>query len=296
MGLRATIAAIADRVAAAAWVGPSLRAARPHRLVLDAPSMFAPPVMLTPQYDVAWCSSFADQTIDVHWADATARLFVHQRPARTTIMLVHGYLGGYYRLEERIWAARELYGCGFDLAIATLPHHGVRATLGPPAFPCADPTATIANVRQSIHELRGLLRILQARGAQTVGAMGMSLGGYLVALLATLEPQLGFAVPIVPLSDLTDFASGVVPNPRTRAEAATDADVLAITSPLSRPSRIAANRMLVVGAENDRIAPLSHAEELADHLGAELEVSGGGHFLQQGRDIARDWIGRSPCA
>lgn len=36
--------------------------------------------------------------------------------------------------------------------------------------------------------------------------MGMSLGGYSTSLLATVEPRLAFAVPIIPLASVADFA------------------------------------------------------------------------------------------
>ncbi len=39
-----------------------------------------------------------------------------------------------------------------------------------------------------------------------VGVMGMSLGGYTAALLATVESGLSFCVPVIPLASLADFA------------------------------------------------------------------------------------------
>jgi len=43
------------------------------------------------------------------------------------------------------------------------------------------------------------MRHLRAAGTGPVGAFGMSLGGYTVALLASVEPQLAFAVPMIPI-------------------------------------------------------------------------------------------------
>jgi dienelactone hydrolase len=214
------------------------------------------------------------------------------------MILVHGYLGGRYSLEDRIWAARTLYARGVDVALATLPFHGVRAAshVSPPMFPSADARVTIEATRQAVFDLRGLLLLLRARGAKTVGAMGMSLGGYCVALLATLEPELAFAVPIVPLADLSDFARGRVPEPRSCAEARVSSralsETLRVTSPLARPSKLSPDRVLVVGAAADRIAPLSHARELAAHFEARLEIMAGGHLLQLGRGRALESVNR----
>jgi pimeloyl-ACP methyl ester carboxylesterase len=56
-----------------------------------------------------------------------------------------------------------------------------------------------------------------------------------------------------------------------------------VVSPLARPPRLANDRLLVLGAEADRITPLAHAQRLAAHFDAPLEVFAGGHILQFGR-------------
>jgi hypothetical protein len=225
--------------------------------------------------------------------DAAARLFLHGEPARTAVILVHGYLGGGYLVEEQIWPVRWLYDRGVDVALATLPFHGVRRRRsggGSPGFPTADPRVTNEGMRQAMFELRGLMRFFRARKTMRVGAMGMSLGGYSVSLLATLEPQLAFAVPVVPLADLTEFARGHALDPasidQVQASHAARARVHRVVSPLARPSLVAPERVVVVGAALDRIAPPSHARALAEHFGAHLELLRGGHLLQYGRALS----------
>ena len=216
---------------------------------------------------------------------AGARLFLHRERPGAAVILVHGYLGGRYAVEERIWNARRLYDRGFDVALATLPFHGVRADARPPLFPAADPRMTNEGIRQTIGDLRALMGFFHERGTTRVGAMGMSLGGYAVALLATVEPTLAFAVPVVPLADLTDFARGHLPA-QVDAFGLARARAHRVISPLARRPVIAPSSVLVIGASADEIAPIAHAEALAAHFGAQLETIHGGHVLQLGRAAA----------
>ena len=55
-------------------------------------------------------------------------------------------------------------------------------------------------------DLRDFIGWLREKGHPQVGVMGMSLGGYTTSLLATLENDLAFAVPMIPLASLADFA------------------------------------------------------------------------------------------
>jgi pimeloyl-ACP methyl ester carboxylesterase len=129
--------------------------------------------------------------------------------------------------------------------------------------------------------------------------MGMSLGGYTVALLATVETGLSFAVPIIPLASIADFAreQGRL-GKGNDGEAQHDALDAAtrVVSPFARPSRIPPKagipRVLVVAGLGDRITPIAHAERLARHFGAPLVPFSGGHLLQFGRRRAFRELGR----
>ena len=167
------------------------------------------------------------------------------RPAaarRPAAILVHGYMTGQWAVEERAWPIRWLNQRGLDVALAVLPFHGVRARAegGAPPFPGADPRFTNEGFRQAVADLRVSSRCSRARGATSVGLMGMSLGGYTTALMATVEPDLAFAVPLIPLASLADFARdqgrlGAGPNARVQHAALEAANH--VVSPLARPSR-----------------------------------------------------------
>ncbi len=230
---------------------------------------------------------------------AAARLIRHAGEPRPVVVLVHGYMAGGYGFEERAWPTSWLYRIGLDQALFVLPFHGVRAISGrpgPPPFPASDPRVTNEGFRQTLGDLRDLVHWLLACGHPSVGLMGMSLGGYITALACTLEPSLSFAVPVIPLTSLADFARdqgrlGTSSTEEAREHAALD-QVHRVVSPLHRESVVRPHRMLVIAARADRITPITHARSLAAHFGAHLEAWHGGHLLQFGRSDKFRLVGR----
>lgn len=227
---------------------------------------------------------------------AIARLFAHRDRPRPAIVLLHGYMGGVFSIEERAFPVRWMFDRGLDVVLAVLPHHGPRGVRGRrPLLPSSDPRITIESFRHAIVDLRTLVELLRARGAPAIGAMGMSLGGYTTALLATIEP-LAFAFPMIPLASVADIARdedrliGTATQRREQYEALERA--FRIVSPLSRAPRVDPERMLVIAGEGDRITPVSHAQRIAEHFGARMHVFSGGHLLQLGRDEAFREVGR----
>jgi pimeloyl-ACP methyl ester carboxylesterase len=220
---------------------------------------------------------------------AVGRLLSRGRERPVTI-LVHGYMMGRLALEERIWPIAELDARGLDSAFLVLPFHGRRADprrSGRPEFPGRDPRMANEGFRQAVTDLRELALYLRARGHSAVGAMGMSLGGYTVALAATVEASLDFVVPVIPLASLSDFAreqGELSEAPETSAiEHRLHEAALSLVSPVHRTPLVAPERMLVLGGKADRITPLSHARRLATHFRAPLATLPGSHLVHLGR-------------
>jgi dienelactone hydrolase len=230
---------------------------------------------------------------------AAARAFFGPRP-RPVALLIHGYMAGQYDLEQRVWPLPWLDRMGLDAVLPVLPFHAVRGPerrLGrPPPFPGSDPRMSNEGFRQAVADLRDLIHWLLERGHPSVGVMGMSLGGYTTSLLATVEAELRFAVPIIPLACLADFARdqgrlGSSPGETELEHRALEA-AHRVVSPLARAPLVPSERMLVVAARADRITPPAHARRLAHHFGAPLESWHGGHLLQFGRADGFRRIGR----
>jgi pimeloyl-ACP methyl ester carboxylesterase len=218
---------------------------------------------------------------------AYARLYA-KGGARPAVIAIHGYMGGHWAIEERAWPIRSLCRWGLDVAVAVLPFHGVRASpgTGAPPFPGGDPRTTNEGFRQVVTDLRSLAGILRGRGATAVGVMGMSLGGYSTALLATLQADLAFAVPLIPLASVADFARdqgrlGTGENAALQHAALEAAN--RVVSPFARPSLVPSDRVLIAAAVADRVTPIAHAERLAAHFDVPLLRVHGGHLLQTWR-------------
>lgn len=286
-----------------------------RRLVDDPDAFFVPPPLVSPRQrtlrrtewgaeciEASWPSAFepfASGVRDAYLAHAAnrtahARIYACGGP-RPAVILVHGYMSGQWAIEERAWPLRWLCRKGLDAALTVLPFHGVRARAegGAPPFPGADPRFTNEGFRQAVADIRVLVSLLRRRGATSVGVMGMSLGGYTTALLATLE-ELAFAVPLIPLSSTADFARD-----QGRLGAGEKADLQHaaleaatwVVSPFARPSRVPPECVVVVGAEADRVTPIAHAERVAAHLRSPLLRVGGGHLVQTWRKQAFRAIG-----
>jgi pimeloyl-ACP methyl ester carboxylesterase len=231
---------------------------------------------------------------------ATARLITHDGPPRPIAILIHGYLGGVHRMERRIWPLAYLRRIGVDAALFVLPFHGPRGTrrnFGEmPPFPGADPRVTNEGFRQAMGDLRDFVRWLRDQGHPKVGVMGMSLGGFSTSLATTLEPDLDFAVPIIPLVSFPDLIRwqgrlGSDPRKIESQYKALEA-VYRVISPLHRQPAIPSERILVIGGERDQITPILHARKLAEHFKCRIETWHGGHLMQFGRAEKFRNIGR----
>lgn len=226
---------------------------------------------------------------------ARARLFLANEAfaptSRPAVVAVHGYMGGQWLVEENAWPIEWLLRRGLDVALPVLPLHASRngARRGAPGFPSSDLRVTNEGFRQAVADIRTLVRWLRERGAPHVGVMGMSLGGYTSALVATVTTEIDFVMPMIPLASLADFAreqgrlgSGV------QMEELYDGLERAhrVVSPLARPLALSKTRALVVGAEFDRVTPATHASRLSRHFDCEMVTIAGGHLVQFGRSSA----------
>jgi dienelactone hydrolase len=226
---------------------------------------------------------------DVENRTVVARHWRHATP-RATAICIHGYLGGALTFEEAAFEAPRLYRWGLDVLIPVLPFHGARA---PGArrgvWPGTDPWRSVEGFAHAVHDLRAWSAWLRAEGASAVGTVGMSLGGYTAALLATVDPTVDFTTLMVPLASLGDAYlqhRARQPDPPPAWVGKRIDDSLRVVSPLSRPPAVAPESVLVLAAGNDGITPAAHAHRLRDHFDARFETFAGGHLLQVGRGRA----------
>lgn len=227
---------------------------------------------------------------------AYARLYSAGDEPRTTAILIHGWGGGAYWLEERAFVVSYWLRLGLDVALVQLPFHGSRAPAkgnrrSGALFPSPHVVRTNEAFGQAIHDLRALILYLRDRGAPAIGAMGMSLGGYTTALLATVVEDLAFAVPIIPAADMARlmWSHGEDSPQRRRAEAVGVSgtlldDVFRIHAPLQREPKVPHERRMIMAGKGDRITTPDQAHDLWKHWGEPtIHWFPGGHLAQIGR-------------
>lgn len=245
-------------------------------------------------WDLAWTSRNTPWHPEIapdYLATATnttahARMFRAADRPGPAVIAIHGYGAGHAHLEELLWPIGGWRRRGLDVVLPVLPFHGRRGDPGrraTPGFPAADPRFTNEGFRQTVHDLTSLIGWLRAEGHGPIGLAGMSLGGYTAALLATLLPELSFVAMVIPLASIADFARaqgrlGIGPT-ADAVHRGLEA-VYRPTSPFSRPSLVAADRVRIVAARGDRITGLAHAARLGAHFGVEPEVRPGSHLIQ----------------
>lgn len=227
---------------------------------------------------------------------AHARWFRHRTP-RNTLICLHGWGAGAFPFEAQAYRASWLYGLGMDVIFATLPFHARRAnrTVGRPLFPSTDPFCSNEGFAQAVFDVRALMALLRHRGIERVAVTGMSLGGFTSALLATVDPDLEAAIPIVPFASLPRMMWEYGEGTQAKQDAIREGLSLEkfeaayrATSPLHRAPKLPPERMLFIAGQHDRVTPVAQARLLQQHFSTpqgqpRLEVFRGSHLVQTDR-------------
>ncbi len=196
-------------------------------------------------------------------------------PAATVVAL-HGFSMGYPRLDAFALFASSWFRAGFDVALLTLPFHGARtpkdARFSGERFAVPHVARLNEAVRQAIYEIHMVLGWLRRQGTAPVGLLGLSLGGYLTALMGGLTSDLAFAIPMVPPVCMGDLAWRFFARSRRYAASAAPAfsrDELRaayrVHSPLTYPLRVDRDRILILAGRGDQIVPPDHPYALWRH-------------------------------
>jgi hypothetical protein len=218
---------------------------------------------------------------------AHAWLLQHPGPPRPWLVCLHGYrtgspLTGFFQFSPR-WLHETL---GVNLVLPVLPLHGPRASgwrSGDGLF--SGEILDLVHLKaQAVWDLRRILAWLRARDGMPVGLYGLSLGGGIAALTASLETDLACVIAGMPMVDVMGLVDRHVP-PFIRGLAESFGisfddvgQLLRIVSPLAMRSRVDTDRLFIFGGVADRIVPSHQVRALWEHWDRpRIEWHGGSH-------------------
>ena len=138
-------------------------------------------------------------------ATAHAWLLRHPGPARPWLICVNGYRTGSPIVDFGAFNAHRLHrDLGINLAFPVQPLHGPRAAgASGDRVMFAGAMNTVHTAAQALWDIRRLKSwITEVEQAPKVGASGISLGGFLTALLVCFEADLACAIAGIPECDL----------------------------------------------------------------------------------------------
>lgn len=238
-----------------AWVG------RLYIERLTFPSSWTPPAGVPGRE--RWLSYSANRT-------ARATVLRHPGGPRPWVVCVHGTEMG-RDADLRSFHARHLFtDLGCNVVLPILPLHGPRREPRRAAahFPTIDPLDNVHGLAQAAHDVRQIIGWIRTQSPDAIGLQGVSLGGYVAALVAGLEAPLDCVVAIIPVTDFpTLFRSQTPPEMLARlAPMLEPATALhTVVSPLRLvPRTPAASRFIAAGLVDrlvdpvDQVAPLWH--------------------------------------
>ncbi|MGK2938202.1 MAG: alpha/beta hydrolase family protein [Solirubrobacteraceae bacterium] len=278
----------AAKVRAREGSGPGVADGRVELLAFDTPYVALNPLLR------------ADYARHANNAVAHAQHWRHASGPRPTLVVVHGFGASPAWFNVSFFGLRDVFRDGWDILLYKLPFHGSRRgdltpINGIELFAHGMAHFTEAMLH-AVYDLRVFLDHLARQGVARIGLTGLSLGGYVTALSAAIDPRLDFAVPNSAVIDLPRVLTSWFPANHAlgtlRAlgglSADTFADAIGISSPLSYAPLVARDRRMIVAGLGDRLAPPEQSLLLWEHWERpRIEWFPGSHVLHVGRENYR---------
>ncbi|MDX2226075.1 MAG: alpha/beta hydrolase [Verrucomicrobiae bacterium] len=200
------------------------------------------------------------------------------------LIFLHGFMSasdtGY-----RLWA-RLLNRRGSNALFFHLPYHYARRPAGYVSGELAISSNIVRlaeGLRQAVKEQRVVLQTLRNRGARKVGLFGMSYGGWVSALTASVETpdMVVLCEPIVDIEHVMWESLAARTMRRQLQDRGVTRELLSPmirkVNPLVKTTRVPGRDMLFLAGEYDRIGPPEYVEALARKWGAHYRMYRQGH-------------------
>jgi dienelactone hydrolase len=211
----------------------------------------------------------------------------HGDGPRPWLVGIHGYQMGVPLFDLLVFAPEYFHErLGLNLLLPVLPLHGPRKVgrRSGDGFIGAEIMDTVHAEAQAMWDVRRLLAWARAQGGSDFGVLGLSLGGYNAALLASLDDDLRCAILGVPLSDFPRAMFHHAPplHLRDAEEEGIDQDrtheIMGVVSPLVLEPKVPTERRSIFAAVSDRFVPADQPRDLWRHWGEpRIEWYQGGH-------------------
>jgi hypothetical protein len=209
-------------------------------------------------------------------ANRTAHAWIlqHRGRPRPWLVCIPGYRMGSPLIDFTGFRARWLHRVlGLNVAIPVMPLHGPRRAgrRGGDGYFAGDFVDTVHALAQALWDVRRLVAWIQDEGAPAVGLYGVSLGGYMTALVASFAEDLDCAIAGIPATDFMRLVRSHVPKVLLRGAEMVGLSserierLLSVVSPFSFRPRLARKRRFLYAGVRDRLAPPDHARDLWHH-------------------------------
>ncbi len=214
-----------------------------------------------------------------------ALLLRHPQP-RPWLVCVHGTEMGRAALDLALFRAWQLHDdLGLNVVMPVLPMHGPRARGLPKGaiFPGEDVLDDVHATAQAVWDIRRLLSWIRLQEPESlIGLNSLSLGGYIAALVASLETGLTCAILGVPVADLVGLLgrhSGLAEDDPRRQTMTLAEPIGRMISPLSLDPLVPLpGRFIYAGVADQIVHPREQVVRLWEHWGKpEIGWYPGGH-------------------
>jgi pimeloyl-ACP methyl ester carboxylesterase len=222
---------------------------------------------------------------------AWAQHWRHNDGPRPTLCVIHGFAGSPYWFNSVFFALPWLYSRGYDVLLYTMPFHGPRTGFTPldgSELFAHGPAHFNEAITHAVHDFRVFVDYLKRSGVEQIALTGLSLGGYMSALLAAVEDRLDVVIPNAAVVDFPALVrrwfpanlglwmgmlwAGIPADEMSRA--------LVFHSPLHYHPCIPRSRLMIIGGLGDRLAPPDQSRLLWEHWGRpRLHWYPGSHIL-----------------
>jgi pimeloyl-ACP methyl ester carboxylesterase len=211
-----------------------------------------------------------------HTANRTAHAWMleHRDRPRPWLVGVHGFGMGQPTADLNAFRALQLHRQGLNVFLPVLPSHGPRATsaVRGAGFMSVDLVDSVHGLSQSAWDVRRGIRWLREKHrADHIGLYGLSLGGYVAALVACLEPDLACVIAGIPCTDFPALYRRHSPKwVRSAAEAhgalgPVASEVHRVVSPLAMAPVVDRSARFIFGGLGDRMSTFAQARRLWEH-------------------------------